>query len=128
MTFREALDKHLQAIQHRDLAALTDTLPAGDIVLITADGRLVRDPHEFRDLHEGWFDSRSWTLDVRPVDLRETPDLGVAVLQLRYRDTSPDGRTIDETSYLTLIFARDGGRWFMVHDQNTPVRARPPAE
>jgi hypothetical protein len=43
MTFRETLDRHLQSIQERDLSTLIDTLPADKLILIMADGRLVRD-------------------------------------------------------------------------------------
>ncbi len=122
MNFRETLDKHLRAIQQRDLPALRETLPEGEVVLIMADGRLVRSAAEFLELHRGWFDSTTWTLGVEPVSVREGPDLGVAVLHLDYRDTAADGRAIHETSYLTLVFARQGDRWVMVHDQNTPIR------
>jgi uncharacterized protein (TIGR02246 family) len=125
MTFRETLDKHLRAIQDRDLSALTSTLPDDDLVLIMSDGRLVRSSREFADLHRGWFESRTWTLKADPVSVTETPDLGVAVLHLEYRDHPPGGQPVRETSYLTLIFARRGDTWVMVHDQNTPIKAGP---
>jgi hypothetical protein len=46
----------------------------------------------------------------------------VAVLRLDYRDASPDGTPIRQLSFLTLVFQRQGGRWVMVQDQNTPVK------
>src|SRR5204863_517576 len=91
-------------------------LPVGGV---SADGRLVTAIQEFLDLHRGWFAQTTWSLDVRPVGVRETADLAVAVLHLEYRDQAPDGGRVHETSYLTLVFAREGDRWVMVQDQNT---------
>jgi uncharacterized protein (TIGR02246 family) len=124
MTFRDTLDRHLQAIQDRDLGALIETLPADGLTLVMADGRLVRSVQEFVDLHRKWFAQPTWSLEVESVQVTETADVGVALLYLDYHDVAPDGRAIHESSYLTLIFARRDGKWVMVHDQNTPVRKR----
>jgi ketosteroid isomerase-like protein len=123
MTFRETLDKHLAAIRQRDLAALRETLPAEALTLVMSDGRLVQTVREFLELHRGWFEQRTWSLGVEMVWVIETADLGVAVLHLDYRDKTAGGKAIHETSYLTLAFARQDGRWVMVLDQNTPRRS-----
>jgi uncharacterized protein (TIGR02246 family) len=122
MTFRETLDKHLAALQRRDLAALRETLPAQTLTLVMSDGRLVQSVEEFLALHRGWFEHTTWSLGTTLVHVSETPDLGIAVLHLDYRDHPPGGKAIHETSYLTLAFARQGGRWEMILDQNTPVK------
>jgi hypothetical protein len=51
MNFRETLDRHLRAIQERNLSTLIDTLPPDDLILIMADGRLVRGTDEFLNAH-----------------------------------------------------------------------------
>ena len=122
MTFRETLDKHLRAIRERDLKAFRETLPADDLILIMSNGRLVRSAAEVVELHRGWFEQTTWSLATTLLGLRETPDLGVAVLHLDYRDQAPDGLPVQETSYLTLVFARQDGKWVMVQDQNTPIK------
>src|SRR4051812_41573797 len=122
MTFRDTLDKHLQAIQDRDLPALVETLPADELVLIMSDGQLRRRVADFVDAHRGWFAGKTWKLGTELVSVREGADLGIAVLHLDYRDSPPGGQPIRETSYLTLVFARQGDRWVMVHDQNTPIK------
>ena len=125
MTFREGLEKHLDAIRRRDLDALAATLPTdGRIVLVMADGKLVRSATEFLGLHRDWFAGTTWRLDTELVEAFESADLGVAVLRLDYRDVKPSGEPLHEQSYLTLVFRRDGDRWVMVQDQNTPIRAR----
>jgi uncharacterized protein (TIGR02246 family) len=122
MSFRETLERHLRAIRERDLPALVATLPADELVLIMADGRLERSVTRFVELHRGWFAQPSWSLATELVSLVETPELGVAVVYLDYRDEPSGGASIHETSYLTLVFARRDGRWVMVQDQNTPIR------
>lgn len=125
MTFRETLDAHLDAIRRRDAEALMATLPPPDasIVLITAEGALVRSVEEFEGMHRGWFASKTWTLEVEPVEVFESADLGVAVLRLDFRDEPPEGPAVRQSSFLTLVFARIDGRWAMVQDQNTPIRS-----
>jgi ketosteroid isomerase-like protein len=123
MTFRATLDKHVHAIQERNLPALIETLPQDELVLIMADGRLVRSVKEFIELHRGWFESRTWSLGARLESVYETPDMGVAVLHLDYRDEPAGGAPVHERSYLTLVFRRlPDGRWVMVQDQNTPIK------
>lgn len=124
MTFRETLERHLQAIGERDLPALIETLPAHELTLITSDGRLVRTTAEFIDMHRGWFAETTWSLATEVVSLYESPEIGVAMLRLDYRDEKPGQAPIREESYLSLVFALREGRWVMVQDQNTPIRSR----
>ncbi len=124
MTFRETLDKHLKAIQDRDLTALAETLPADDLTLITSDGRLVRSVAEFLDMHRGWFAMTNWTLGWTVARTEETAEMGFAVLELDYREAPPDRPPLRQRSCLTLVFRRQAGGWVMVLDQNTPSGAR----
>src|SRR4029077_14731340 len=102
---------------------LIDTLPQDELVLIKADGRLVRSVKEFTEIHRGWFESKSWALGARLESVYETPDMGVAVLHLDYRDVPAGGHPLHETSYMTLVFRRlPDRRWAMVLDQNTPIK------
>ena len=118
MGFREALRRHLQAIQDRDLQALAATVAPEELVLVMADGKLVRRTAEFLEAHRGWFAMQNWTLEAREVQVFEGSDLGVAVLELDYREPP----AVRSRSYLTLVFRREGDRWLMVQDQNTPIR------
>jgi ketosteroid isomerase-like protein len=128
MTFRETLDRHLRAIQERNLSALIDTLPTDDLILIMADGRLVCGTDEFLKLHAAWFAQTTWSLHTNIISLEESPTIGVAVLRLDYRDEPLGQNHVYESSYLTLIFALREGRWVMMHDQNTPIRTSPDIE
>lgn len=119
MTFRETLALHLQAIQARDLDALERTVAPEALVLIMADGKLVRSTREFLEAHRGWFAVPGWTLGAAEVEVFEGSDLAVAVLELDYREPP---QSISR-SYLTLVFQRRSARWVMVQDQNTPIQS-----
>ncbi len=123
MDFRQTLEKHLRAIQEKDLPALAQTLPEKELVLITSDGRLVRQVPEFLEMHRGWFAMDTWRMAVTPVQVFESPDLASAVLHLDYREEPPGKPPVRQTSYLTLLFQRQGDRWVMVLDQNTPIKS-----
>jgi hypothetical protein len=123
MTFRQTLDRHLRAVRERDLPGLIQTLPADELTLITSDGRLVRTTAEFVEMHRGWFAETTWSLDAVVVSLVESPEIGVAVLRLDYRDDAPGRPPLREESYLSLVFALREGRWVMVQDQNTPIKS-----
>lgn len=123
MTFLETLNRHLRAFRERDLAGFIDTLPADELTLITSDGRLVRTTAEVVEMHRGWFAQTTWSLDAAIVSLIEGPDFGIAVLCLDYLDDRPGHPPLREQSYLSLVFALREGRWVMVHDQSTPIKA-----
>ncbi len=116
--FREALGRHLLAIETRDLDTLATTVAPDELVLVTAEGRLVKRTEEFLAMHRDWFADHGWTLEAKPVHVFESDGLGVAVLHLDYR-APPSTRS---ESYLTLVFERRDGKWLMVQDQNTPIR------
>ncbi|AMV38269.1 YybH family protein [Planctomyces sp. SH-PL62] len=125
MTFRETLTIHLQALQGRDLATLMGTVSPDSLTLITASGRVIRTAAEFARIHQAWFSSMSWTMDVSLVTAMDAHSLGVATLLLDYRDDPDDGPPVRRKSLLTLVFAlRDGG-WELVLDQNTPIKETP---
>jgi uncharacterized protein (TIGR02246 family) len=117
MGLEDDLERHLKAIQVRDLDALADTVHDDDVVLVTATGEIHLGREPFLAMHRDWFASGSWTLDADVLHLREGSDLATVLLALRYRDGD-----VDERSVLSLVFRNDGDRWLMVQDQNTPVR------
>jgi uncharacterized protein (TIGR02246 family) len=120
--FREALGRHLLAIEEKDLDALADTVAPDGVLLVMSDGRLVRGTQEFLEAHRGWFAMKHWRLEVKPVHLYESGDLGVALLHLEYREMPPGKPPVRQESLLTLVFQNRGGRWLMFQDQNTPIK------
>jgi ketosteroid isomerase-like protein len=128
MTFRETLGLHLQAIQGRDLGSLMGTVSPDNLTLITPRGRIIRKPADFAKIHQAWFSSLTWTLDMSMVSVIESPTLGVATILLEYHDEDEEGAPVHRKSFLTLVFALRGGLWEMVLDQSTAVEEQPAAD
>jgi uncharacterized protein (TIGR02246 family) len=120
--FREALGRHLLAIEEKDIDALAATIAPDGVLLVMSDGKLVRSTEEFIQAHRGWFAMKHWRLEVKPVHLYESGDLGVALLHLEYREAPPGKPPVRQESLLTLVFQNRGGRWLMFQDQNTPIK------
>ncbi len=121
-SFREALARHLLAIEEKDLEAFAGTVAPDGVLAVMTDGRIVRSTEEFLEAHRGWFAAKHWRLEVKPVQLIESADVGVATLQLEYRDAAPGKPPSRQESVMTLVFRNRGGRWVMVQDQNTPIK------
>jgi uncharacterized protein (TIGR02246 family) len=121
--FREALGKHLLAIEERNLRALADTVASDEVLFVTTDGKLARSAKEFIEAYRGWFEMKNWRLEVKPVHIFEAPQIGVALLQLEYRETPPGKPPTRQESLLTLVFREKNGSWRMVLNQSTPVKA-----
>jgi len=121
LSWRDTLQRHLDALQTRDLRALGDTI-AEELVVIASDGKLMRTAQEFLEAHRAWFAMEHWTLYATPVEIRETERMAYAVLHLLYCEDQPGRPALREQSHLTLVFEQRAGRWVMVLDQNTPMK------
>jgi uncharacterized protein (TIGR02246 family) len=123
-TFGETLQRHFDAIRARDLEALASTVAPDQVHLVTANGEVSTSAQHFLDLHRDWFASPTWQLTPQIVATREGGDLATCLVELEYTDEASDGAgRIRERSILSLVFELRDGRWLMIQDQNTPVRA-----
>lgn len=126
-SLRQTLDRHLEAIDARDLDALLATVTAGaELVTILPGGRVLETREQYRQLHVDWFADRSWRMAFDVQDVREVGGVGIA--RVNYDLATPDEHGVHATrrsAVLVLVFAREDGDWRLVHDQNTLIP--PPA-
>lgn len=120
---RVTLDRHLAAINARDLDGLLATVTDGDaLTLILPDGRVLATRADYRRLHVDWFAERDWRMVFDVEDVRVFGDVGIA--RVRYDSQSRDagGAYVSRrVARLSLVFARERGEWRLVYDQNTPI-------
>jgi len=120
--FERTFAEHLRAIKARDLPALERTLTSSeDLPLILPNGRRLATRREFLDFHREWFASSTWTIEFEPVTRYFGTDLAIATLRSHSTDVE-DGEPVWGESWVTFTFRREGGRWALVHDQNTRIR------
>jgi uncharacterized protein (TIGR02246 family) len=118
MDFPAAVNHHLSAIARRDLDGYLATVHP-DVNLIMPNGTLLSGHDELAAFHRDWFGDPDWSWEL---DLRRTVtagDTGIAIFAADYHDLDGKGQPYELSYLLTLVFARDGDRWLLVHDQNT---------
>ena len=120
--FREAVGKHLLAIDERDLEKLATTLAQDNVLLIMSDGRLTRTTKEFLDGYRAWFAMKNWRLEVKPVQIFEGQDVGVALMAYELRDMPPGGVPTRQVSLVSMVFRKQADGWRMVLNQSTPFQ------
>jgi uncharacterized protein (TIGR02246 family) len=120
MQFTEALHHHLTTIGRRDLDAYLATVH-DDVSLIMPNGRLLAGRDEVAAFHREWFGDPDWSWELDLRHTTTTAGTGVATFTVAYHDLDAKGEPYDLSYLLTLVFARDGDRWLLLHDQNTPL-------
>jgi hypothetical protein len=115
--FQQTLTAHVEAVQHRNLDGLINTITAGDrLTLIFPNGTMSDTRQAYVDFHRKWFAEQGWTMQMEPVSLLVRGDLGMALMRTTYTDEAGSRQ-----GFLTLTFAREQSRWRLVFDQNTRI-------
>ena len=116
--------KHISAIEKKDLASFESTITKGDkLTFILPDGTFFEDTATYRKLLKGWFAEGGWTFTPEVLQVEETSEMGTVLLKVLYHEDDRNGKPYDLEHYLYLVFKKQGDGWFLVHDQNTKVKA-----
>lgn len=120
---RQVLDRHLVAINARDLDALLSTVTAGArLTTILPNGKVLDTREQYRQLHVDWFKDRDWRMVFEVQDLRVFGDTGIARVRYDSQVRGADGMYASKRqAILTLVFAREPDGWRLVYDQNTVI-------
>lgn len=116
--FAATLDRHLNAISSRDIAAFEATV-ADEVRLVGTDGNVIEGRVDAVEAHRQWFADPSWRFDPY-VMFSDTKDgVGWALARVRYE--SAEGAS---ELCLFLLFTRDeaDGLWRLSYDQGTAVK------
>jgi len=118
MDLDDAAAAHLAAVRGRDLTAYLDTVH-DDVTVVLPNGRLLRGKDDVGAFHRDWFADPDWRMETEVVSTAEAGDTGAVVLRVDYHDVDGSGTPYSKAYLLSLVFARTGGRWRLLHDQNT---------
>jgi len=126
-SFGRTLERHLQAIQDRDLEAMMATVSEQPgPTLIFPNGQLLTGKQAFREFHTTWFADTQWRMDITEVRRVVSANMATVLLRYTYRDVPEVGQGNPRSSFLVLVFQQINDQWLLVHDQNT--RIEPPAD
>lgn len=118
MEFTTALHHHLAAIHARDLDGYMRTVHK-EATVILPNGKVITGFDEIHAFHRDWFGDPDWSMETETVRSLVVGDSAIAVLKVDYQDLDQEGRPYRLNHLLSLIFARTGEEWLLVHDQNT---------
>lgn len=121
-TFDSVLNQHLDAIAQRDLSAYVSTLTLGrELPIVFPDGSRTLTREQAIEFHRSWFADSQWRMDIEEMWRRETSSYAVVLLETAYRDTASGEPRF---GWLSLSFAKEGGSWRLVFDQNTRIPSK----
>lgn len=122
MRFQQTLERHLQAVQDRDLKTFLATIADdGSLTMILPNGSLLDSYEEIVELHEEWFADPDWQLTTELINKHASSEMASALLLVNYQDVDEAGGSVQFQYFLNLIFANRSGKWLLIHDQNTII-------
>ena len=119
--FDATLERHVAAIQSRDLTGIEATITRGDdMVLIFPDGTRYTTREQFLGFHREWFADKDWVMTLEPIRRWHGADYGYGLYRTSF-DPDGAGPTPARAAWLSLGFRLEDGEWRLVHDQNTRI-------
>ena len=122
MSFQQALERHLQAVQDHDVDTFLKTVAQdGSLTMVLPNGSLLDSYEEIVELHQEWFADPDWQLTTELVTQHESNEMSSALLLVNYEDVDETGESVQFQYFLNLLFANHDGEWLLIHDQNTVI-------
>lgn len=115
-SFDAAVEQQLTALDHRDLAAYMGAIPLREQqLMILPDGNTWATREEIERGHEQWFKDETWVFKRELVSKDVRDNWGVVI----YRSAVDRPNAPGSPFLLSMMFAPEGGCWYLQHDQNT---------
>ncbi len=117
--FDLAVQRHMDCIKDKDITAFKSHLTHNKtLYTIMQNGHALTTPHELADVHDDWFQQTGWLWEGAVVHKAVGTDMAMAVIKYSYRATA---KAEPFETWLTYVFALEGGEWKIIHDQNTAL-------
>lgn len=120
MSFKDALNAHLETIKARDLEGFVKTVVQDErLLLIMPNGAKISGFKAAKELHAQWFADPDWHIEIDIINLIETKTMSTAILDVKYSDLNAEGKPYSMQYYLNVTFVFENGKWLLILDQNT---------
>lgn len=117
---RTAVDRHLSAIQNRDLSAYSATLH-DDVLVILPTGARFEGRAAVEEFHREFFADPDWSQSMTELRFVAMDTAASTLYEAEYRDVDAAGQPITKRFLVGLVFVREGQEWLLLHDQCTPL-------
>ena len=120
--FTKTLETHLRAISEKDIETLKSTLVPGDeFFLILPGSKTVTKRSEFLQSHVDWFQDPTWTYEYRITHSIIGDRVGIAIVDVMYREPERDGKPYFNHMTLSYGLQRMSGKWFVIKDHASTI-------
>lgn len=118
--FREALQKHLNAITNKDIEVVKSTLPNPDekMYLILPDGTRMNTAKEFIDMHAEWFKDTisKWKLTFNIKNVHTNKEMGFAIVDALLKEPNRNGKPYFHKMHVSYVLEKKDNKWLLVKD------------
>lgn len=115
--FINALEKHLDAVEKKDLKALKATMsPKGNMELIQPNMEVIKRVDGFMRFHEVFFNHPEWSLKFKIISKNVGNKIGIATTEAMYREPERNGKPYFSRMTVTYSLEKNEGKWYVIKD------------
>lgn len=116
--FVAALEKHLDAVERKDLKTLKTTMsPNGKMELIQPSMEVIKGVDGFMKFHEDFFNHPNWSIKFTITSKDVGEKIGVATTETMYREPERNGKPYFSRMTVTYVLEKIDGKWYIIKDQ-----------
>ncbi len=122
-TFIATMQKHLNAVSHRDLTTLESTMHSdgNKMQLILPETEIIKGVDGFIDYHKEWFKDSSWTFETQILNTEVGDKLGMAIVEIVYREPERNGTPYFNRMTVSYVLERINGKWYVIKDHASSI-------
>ena len=121
--FHAAVQAFLGAVKNRDFQAFERYFRTDlEFKAVLPGGKIFDDVPSFMASQMNWFNGKSGSFDFKVERTEVASDLGAAFAKVSYKDNDVKGNPFALEIYISFLFRRVDGQWFLIHDQNSVLR------
>ncbi|HMQ62333.1 MAG TPA: nuclear transport factor 2 family protein [Flavilitoribacter sp.] len=123
IAFRQALKAHLNAVEHKDFEGLKNTSApeSGQVLWVLPDGAQFTKAADFLKLQEEWFQDTTWTMEMKILEMENSADFGVAVVEAMLREPERNGKPYFHKMAISYALRKMEGAWRVVMDHASTI-------
>lgn len=115
--FLSALEKHLDAVERKNLKTLKSTLPPhGKMELIQPSTEVIKGVDGFIKFHEAFFKHPNWSIKFTVTSKNVGDKIGVATTETLYKEPERNGKPYSSRMTVTYTLEKINGKWYVIKD------------
>jgi ketosteroid isomerase-like protein len=121
--FSQTATKFLTSVKERDFNTFKKFFREDlEFTAILPGGKVINDVSTFMASQSSWFNGKTGSFDFSFQRTEMSGDLGSAHATVDYKNVDAGGKPFELEIYITFLFRKVDGSWFLVHDQNSVLR------